>query len=146
MECSCRRESMVFSKKMMSPPPSTVSIVRAIKFGVRASKSWRNIYIYGYNDLQCSQGVLSTTFTNRSPQWIRTEKILLSLNNTEPYTYCFNSTSPRCIQQLDNGHLLSRDWVHGLRMLMFNSKLSIKLVPNWIGLCFDKLHSIVYVD
>lgn len=66
--------------------------------------------------------------SSMDPQWIVTEKILLSLNNTEPYLYYFNSTSPRCIQQLDHGHLLSSDWVLGLRMLMFNSKLSIKLV------------------
>jgi hypothetical protein len=36
---SCRSEDMVLSRITMSPPPSTVSIVRASKFGVIASKS-----------------------------------------------------------------------------------------------------------
>lgn len=41
MVYSCFREVMVLSSRMTSPPPSTVSIVRASRFGVRASKSCR---------------------------------------------------------------------------------------------------------
>jgi hypothetical protein len=36
---SCRRDVMVFSSKITNPPPSTVSMVRASRFGVMASKS-----------------------------------------------------------------------------------------------------------
>lgn len=39
MVYSCRSELIVFNKITTKPPPSTVSIVRASKFGVIASKS-----------------------------------------------------------------------------------------------------------
>lgn len=36
---SCLRDVIVFSSNTISPPPSTVSIVRARRLGVMASKS-----------------------------------------------------------------------------------------------------------
>lgn len=38
---NCRNDVMVFNRSTTNPPPSTVSIVRARRFGVIASKSWR---------------------------------------------------------------------------------------------------------
>ena len=39
---NCFREVIVLSRRITSPPPSTVSTVLAKRFGVRASKSLRS--------------------------------------------------------------------------------------------------------
>ena len=44
MVYNCFRLVIVFSKRTTIPPPSTVSIVRASKLGVKASKSFSNSY------------------------------------------------------------------------------------------------------
>jgi len=47
------RDDIVLSKSTIRPPPSTVSMVRASRFGVKASKSWRTHMPYVLPRILC---------------------------------------------------------------------------------------------